>query len=299
MSKSKHTITIAKPALEEIFDECDKYDSHETGGRLIGVYQKKGSHYDIQLLGVIGPGPSARRSSTSFHQDGDYQERVFRQIEEKHPNIEHLGNWHTHHVNGLATLSQGDHATYHNIVNHEMHNTDFFYALLVVKKNHGRGPRYQVKHYIFHRNSGRVDELHGDQVRILDVAPIGASDRGADGPSSHPHRVEEEHANIERAKDQDFFLEFFPELKALFSKSASALYWKGPLRLVDGTTAEVLTMEASNNGKSYYSITAGGLEPVVAEVLSQYQERRFPSARHAVLHLQDDLNRAVYRHRRG
>ena len=106
MFKSKQprfSVTITRGALESIFDECDQYDSHETGGRLIGTYTKHGSHYDIQLLGVLGPGPQAQRSPTSFFQDGDYQERLFRQIEEKHPEIEHLGNWHTHHVNGLAT----------------------------------------------------------------------------------------------------------------------------------------------------------------------------------------------------
>jgi len=103
----KFSVTIARGALESIFDECDKFDSHETGGRLIGTYKKKSSHYDIQLSGVLGPGPEAQRSATSFFQDGDYQERLFRQIEETHPDIEHLGNWHTHHVNGLATLSQG------------------------------------------------------------------------------------------------------------------------------------------------------------------------------------------------
>ena len=143
-SKLPHfSVTVSRGALEAIFDECDQYDSHETGGRLIGTYQRKGVRYDIQLTGVLGPGPNARRSATSFFQDGDYQEQVFRSIEEGHPEIEHLGNWHTHHVNGLATLSQGDHATYRRIVNHDKHNTDFFYALLVVKRN--SRPRSEVR----------------------------------------------------------------------------------------------------------------------------------------------------------
>src|SRR5208282_1767976 len=101
------SVTISRGVLESIFNECDLYDSHETGGKLIGTYQKKGVRYDIQLSGVLGPGPNATRSATSLFQDGDYQEQVFRSIEERHPEIEHLGSWHTHHVNGLATLSQG------------------------------------------------------------------------------------------------------------------------------------------------------------------------------------------------
>ena len=33
----------------------------------------------IRALGVIEPGPNARRSPTSFFQDGEYQTEVFRQ----------------------------------------------------------------------------------------------------------------------------------------------------------------------------------------------------------------------------
>src|ERR1700730_15426512 len=98
------TVTVAQGVLESIFDECDKYDADETGGRLLGTYRRKGSGFEVNCHGVIGPGPGARRSSTSFFQDGDYQEQVFRSIEAANPEVEHLGNWHTHHVNGFPTL---------------------------------------------------------------------------------------------------------------------------------------------------------------------------------------------------
>src|SRR6266487_882730 len=127
--RAKVKVLIAKGVLESIFDDCDKFDAAETGGRIIGTYHKKGPHYEIEALGVIGAGPNAQRTATSFFQDGEYQETVFRSLEQKHPEIEHLGNWHTHHVNGLQTLSSGDKATYKRIVNHHNHNTDFFYAL--------------------------------------------------------------------------------------------------------------------------------------------------------------------------
>jgi len=294
------SVAIARGALESIFDECDQYDSHETGGRLIGTYRKKGSQYDIQLSGVIGPGPAAQRSATSFFQDGDYQERVFRSIEEKHPDIEHLGNWHTHHVNGLATLSQGDHGTYQRIVNHDKHNTDFFYALLVVRKNHGGNPRYQVKHYFFRRKDEKVYETSADQVRIVDVPILWPIDAGrSPSPSGAHHSAEQSQPNAERAKDQEFFTDFYPNLKALFSKSADALYWKGAVPLIDGSRAEVLTMENAGNGNPFYSITARREEPALTEVVSGYKDRQFRSARHAVLHLQADLNQAMYRHRKG
>jgi hypothetical protein len=296
------SVTIARGALESIFDECDQYDSHETGGRLVGTYAKQGSNYDIQLLGVLGPGPQAQRSATSFFQDGDYQERLFRSIEEKHPDIEHLGNWHTHHVNGLATLSHGDHATYHRIVNHDKHNTDFFYALLVVRKNHGGDPRYEVKHHFFRRGDDRVYETSVDHVRLVDRPlwwPL-TTVKPTSLPGASRQSGEQTLPNGERVKDQEFFSDFYPSLKALFSKSADALYWKGALALIDGSHTEVLTMENSDDGGPFYSITATGRqEHALAGVLSEYKERRFRSARHAVLHLQTDLNQAIYRHGKG
>jgi hypothetical protein len=293
------SVTIARGALESIFDECDQYDSHETGGRLIGTYQKKGAHYNVQLSGVLGPGPQAQRSATSFLQDGEYQERIFRSIEEKHPDIEHLGNWHTHHVNGLATLSHGDHATYQRIVNHDKHNTDFFYALLVVRKNHGRDPRYEVKHYFFRRNDEKVYETPAGQVRIVDAPilwPISNGRSSSPSGSAH-HSGDQIQPNVERVKDQEFFSDFYPNLKVLFSKSVGALYWKGALGLIDGSHAEVLAMENSTDGEQFYSITTGRHE--FAEAMPEYKERRFRSARHAVLHLKDDLNQAMYRHKKG
>ena len=295
------SITIAKGVLESIFDECDLYDSHETGGRLIGTYSKNASHYDIQLQGVLAPGPAAQRSATSFFQDGEYQEALFRKIEQEHPNIEHLGNWHTHHCNGLATLSHGDHTTYNRIVNHEKHNTDFFYALLVVRKTPGNGARYSVKHFIFHRNNNRVDEVPPSQVRIVDEATLHPTDeRGQKtAPASTSMPKPSASLKAERVKDQEFFSDIFPNLKALFSKSANALYWKGSLELVDGSRAQVVAMENPDAGTPIYSITTDFQKHGVEELIEKYKNHTFRSARHAVLTFQADLNRVLYQNRKG
>lgn len=289
------SITIAKGALESIFDECDLYDSHETGGRLIGTYTKKGHRYDIQLQGVIAPGPAAQRSATSFFQDGEYQEAQFRRIEQEHPKIEHLGNWHTHHCNGYSTLSHGDHETYHRTVNHKRHNTDFFYALLVVRKTPGHNQRYSIKHFIFHRNSNRVDEIPPSQVRVVEVPALlpRASERSEATPA--PVLV----PNAERVKDQEFFSDFFPAIRAGFSKNANAVYWKGSLELIDGSNAQVVTMENADDGTPAYSITTDLQRPGLAELIETYKGRYFKSARHAVVKLQADLNRTLYHDRKG
>lgn len=297
--RPKVKISIARGVLDAIFDECDQFDVDETGGRIIGTYRRKGTHYDIEVLGVIGPGPNARRTRTSFFQDGEYQESVFRSVEKQHPEIEHLGNWHTHHVNGLSSLSSGDETTYRTIVNHHKHNTDFFYALLVVQKAPGRDERYKVKHYFLRRDDDVVYEIPEWQVRIADkpvLSPV-TGDRVL--PAIRPLREPEilGDANPERVKDQEFFTEFYPSLRPVFSKSLGAPYWKGRLDLIDGSQTDVLVIEHMNGGKRFYSISIGGQKLSGFELSPSYEDRIFKSARHAVLQLERDLNRNIYRNK--
>lgn len=287
--KPAFSISITRGALETIFDECDKFDIDETGGRLIGTYRHENGHYDIEVKGVLESGPQARRSATSFFQDGEHQEKLFRAIEAKHPDIEHLGNWHTHHVNGYPTLSGGDQETYFRTVNHKMHNTDFFYALLVVAKNGHGNPRYAIKHFVFRRDDRAFYEIPAKKVRLIDAPALLPGDAEPSAPS----------ANQERAKDQDFFSEFYPDLKPLLAKTTGAPYWKGPLSLVDGTRAQVVAMENAEGRTPSYSVATSCANPDVADTLAQFRERQFRSARQAVLQLERDLNQALYRAKGG
>jgi hypothetical protein len=95
------------------------------------------------------------------------------------------------------------------------------------------------------------------------------------------------------------FADFYPGLKALLSRNAGAPYWKGPLLLVDGSRAEVVAMEDPDDKTRPYSIASSTKDPTVADILAQYKQRRFRSARHAVLHLERDLNQALYRGKKG
>ena len=212
-------------------------------------------HYDIQVKGVLEAGPNAERSPTYFFQDGDHQEKLFRAIEASHPDIEHLGNWHTHHVNGYPTLSGGDKTTYFKTVNHDKHNTDFFYALLVVSKNRRGNPRYAIKHFIFRRGDDTIYEIPDAVTTWCGSSALPTAPGRHDGTRrTFPPARHEPGANPERAKDQEFFSEFYPGLKALFSKNIGAPYWKGPLPLVDGSHAEVVAMENAEGGAPSYSI---------------------------------------------
>ncbi len=299
--KPVFSISIARGALEAVFDECDRYDVDETGGRLLGTYRHDQGRYDIEVKGVLEPGPNAQRTSTYFLQDGDHQEKLFRAIEASHPEIEHLGNWHTHHVNGYPTLSGGDKQTYFKTVNHENHNTDFFYALLVVTKNGGGNPRYAVKHFIFRRGDDTIYEVLAKDVRLVDTPVLRprAMAENAEPRDPPPQPAQTGAANPQRAKDQEFFAEFYPGLKALLSKDSGAPYWKGPLQLVDGSRAEVVAIEDPDDKARSYSIATSCKNPVIADILTQYRARKFRSARHAVLQLERDLNQALYRGKKG
>ena len=52
------SISIARQALEAVFDECDRHDIDETGGRLLGTYRHESGHYEIHVTGVLGPAPT-------------------------------------------------------------------------------------------------------------------------------------------------------------------------------------------------------------------------------------------------
>jgi hypothetical protein len=288
------TISFPRNALEAIFDECDRFDVDETGGRIVGTYERQRKQYTITVLGVIGPGPNAQRSPVSFFQDGEYQERIFREAERDHPDLEHLGNWHTHHVNGLATLSSGDKTTYQRIVNHSNHNTDFFYALLVVRKTPQGDQRYDVKHYFVFRNDQTIYEIPDAQINIVDETThlIDNARKRIDSASSSPSGETEKNGKLQRARDQEFFSEFYPRLKPGFSKSLGVLFWKGSVDLVDGSQANVLAMEETEGDAPSYSITIPGKNP--PDVVREYKHRVFKSARHAVLQLERDMNRELF-----
>lgn len=294
------TVSIPIKALEAIFDECDRFPTDETGGRIIGTYSKHRKEYQIDVLGVIGPGPKAQRSATIFFQDGEYQESVFREVEREYPDVEHLGNWHSHHPNGLETLSSGDRATYQRIVNHDKHNTDFLYALLVVKKTPQENRRYAVKHFIVFRNNDTVHELPESQILVLDQSRVKCAGKEAvfDGGSAITTSVVR-NGNAERAKDQDFFSEFFPSLKPVFSKGLGSIYWKGRISLVDGSNAEVLAIERPDQTGETYAITVKDRKDAPSEVVERYKQRGFPSARQAVVQLERDMNRELYHRKKG
>ena len=285
-------VEIAGRALQSVFDECDRYDSDETGGRMVGHFALERNTLVVRARGVIEAGPSARRTRTSFFQDGEYQTEVFRRIEAEDPTVEHLGNWHTHHVNGYPNLSAGDVATYRRIVNHELHNLDFFYALLVTACREGRTGlgRYAVRHYVLFRGDNEVYEVDPGDVRITDEVTIWPKDAAGAGDEPKIDLARTNRTVAVRAHDQQILAVMYPSLRPRLSARSETFYWKGLLPLVDGTEAELRVLEVEDDaGLAYYP----RVSPASAEA-GELCETSFRSASEAVRALELRLNREIY-----
>jgi len=290
-------VFIPAPALTEIFDECDRFDDDETGGRILGTFRESDGSLTLKITGIIEPGPGARRSAVEFHQDGDHQERVFREIERAHPEVEHLGNWHTHHMNGLTHLSGGDISTYKRTVEHPRQNTPFFYALLVVAKL-GRGNplrRYSIKHYILRRGDDRVYEIPEDCVEIVDAPLVWPKEKPTAEPTIAPAHEEKFQARPERAHDHEYISAFYPGVRALASKKLG-VYWRGPMELVDGSHVEVVLVEDQEARKPTYSVALREAPPDVEVIAAKLQTEEFDTARAALVNAERCCNRALWAH---
>lgn len=287
-------VLICADILQMVFDECDRYDHDETGGRVLGTFrQDEGEKLVIKVNGVIESGPNARRSASSFFQDGEYQAQVFREIERTHPNVEHLGNWHTHHVNGYPTLSNGDIETYRRIVNHQKHNLNFFYALLVVKRNNGASDleRYRIRHYVLFRSDDRVHEVNPEHVSVIDEPVIWPTITGSP-QLTLPSSV------AVRAKDKSMIENLYPEIRPYQSKRTSMFYWRGILQLIDGSVVRLTIPELTGDDEQcprlLYQVSAKNLPKICIGVAEQFGEQHFRSAAEAIHKFEQRMNKTLY-----
>jgi hypothetical protein len=295
-------VIIPARALDAVFDECDRFQVDETGGRIIGTFSEAGGKLTINVAGVIEPGPGARRSNTAFFQDGAHQESVFRALEREHPNIEHLGNWHTHHVNGYQALSGGDVQTYQRTVNHPNQNTPFFYALLVTEKERPRSKeRYRVKHYVLRRGDPRVYEIDRRQIEVTDAAVLwphsGETTAARTTSTPQPGLVAPEAAapaQIVRVFDSGVLRDCY-KLRS-FASPRIGLYYRGPIELVDGSNAEVLVLESDAHGGPSYTVGLPGPSDRLKGVGAELDGRRFSSASAALIFAERACNHALYAH---
>jgi hypothetical protein len=92
-------------------------------------------------------------------------------------------------------------------------------------------------------------------MRLVDIPVL----RPAQSPGNLDERQSSPHSgggapNLERAKDQGFFTECYPDLKPLLSRDVGTPYWKGHLSLVEGSRALVVAMEDPNDRARSHSV---------------------------------------------
>jgi hypothetical protein len=159
-------------------DELAKRPTVEEGGKYVG-YWLTPSDPRFRVLGLkdqkealvvtdfLPSGPRAIRTSVELQPDGEYQEQLFRRLEQADRAVEHLGTWHSHHCNGLPTLSSLDISGYLRTVNRREYRLDFFLASLVTTMPADPSAKGWIDHYLFIRG----DENHyriTDAIQLID-----------------------------------------------------------------------------------------------------------------------------------
>ena len=255
------------------------------------------------MSGIIEPGPSAQRTPTYFMQDGTYQERVFREIEERDPSIEHLGNWHTHHVNMLHHLSNGDIQTYRRTVEHQKHNTNFFYALLVTerKKSKTSLQRYTFKNYVLQRGDPAIYEIPANALTLTDSPlswPIPIRAR-SESPAKSLHiktrpsggETEEFRANL--VHDHEVVSQFYPKVKT-FKSEELGIFWRGPVSLIDGSEPEGVILQDESGKTPVFTITLRKTPEILSRSIKALAKEVFPSCRAALIATERMCNAELY-----
>ena len=216
---------------------------------------------------------------------------------------------HTHHVNGLQTLSGGDITTYGKTVNHPNQNTPFFYALLVVRKNKTKDPleRYTIKHFIFRRHDNDFYEIPSRQVEIVDtplVWPLEnamAIKHSKDAPKHSERTIKDSAhspvANLgarpERVYDRDILKEFFQDVHP-FTSAKLGFYWRGTIDLLDGSKVQVVLMEDTSLETPRYSLVLRDVPKPLEEVVELLSKQEYQSARVALITAERFCNRLLY-----
>lgn len=119
------------------------------------------------ITDFLPSGPNATRTAVELQPDGEYQERLFRELERMDHEIEHVGTWHSHHCNGLQTLSSGDVEGYLRTVNRAEYRPDNFLASLVTRLPRDPSDQDWIDHYLFVRGSDNYYKIN-QLIKIID-----------------------------------------------------------------------------------------------------------------------------------
>ncbi len=168
-------VIIPRRVADRFTAEIQANPRVEVGGKYLGFIRGQGRYRTLeerlnavsslifQVTDYLDDGPKAERAAGFHMGDVDWQVREFRKLERQFPELEPLGSWHSHHPNGMSTLSTGDIHGYMATVNHPDHTHDFFFVSLGVD----RSGFATARHYLFIRDDNAFYELTVDNVRVV------------------------------------------------------------------------------------------------------------------------------------
>jgi hypothetical protein len=214
-------IIFDRHVFDYIVYELQRYPTSEEGGKYIGYIdltqqdRSNGRNYRVIITDFLPGGPHAKRTAVEFLPDGEFQEKLFRQAENRDNNVEHIGTWHSHHCNGLERLSDGDIEGYFKTVNKRAYRPDVFVASLV--KQLPRHPRDTgwIDHFLFVRHQESFYNITG-HITIADSPSRFADITGHSLPKAQTEESpaawhETEIGRKTLAEDKRFFTDRFGE----------------------------------------------------------------------------------------
>lgn len=233
---------IDRRVVSYIVTELGKNPQVEEGGKHVG-YLLEAEDPALNVLGLdaklpatvitdfLPSGPNAIRTAGELQPDGEFQERLFRQLERMDSAIEHVGTWHSHHCNGLLTLSPGDISGYFRTVNKPEYRPNHFLASLVTRLPQGPDDRDWIDHYLFVRDDDEYYKIN-ERIKYVDApsrfGSLTGHSTGNDGrvlrvavpfepaPASGTISIWHESTNGRSvlAEDKRFFSAHFEDVKA-------------------------------------------------------------------------------------
>jgi integrative and conjugative element protein (TIGR02256 family) len=107
-------VWVADDVIAAVRDEAARHAEEETGGMLLGYRADD----DAVVVAVVGPGPGAQRTASTFLPDASWQQdRLAEVYAASGRTTGYLGDWHTH-PGGRPALSPRDRRTLRRTVAH-------------------------------------------------------------------------------------------------------------------------------------------------------------------------------------
>ena len=192
----------------------------------------------------------------------------------------------------LRHLSDGDIQTYRRTVEHEKHNTDFFYALLVTerKKSKTSVQRYTFKNYVFQRGDSAIYEIPASALTLTDSPLLWPIAVGAEseGPATslklktRPSGGETEEFRANLVHDNEVVSDFYPKVKT-FKSEELGIYWRGPVSLIDGSEPEVVILQDESGKTPVFTVTLRSAPGTLSRSIKTLAKEEFQSCRAALI----------------